>query len=114
MRKSVTKVLILCLAVSLAVAGCARTEKAESGRQAIEIAKTMDTVQQKTDYLVSQAKAFYNSDEFQNVIDVTQYILRYLDKDSPAARELLDKAQTQLTAHMKKTAEALKKSFASK
>ena len=73
-------VLIIC--VSLLVSGCG-APKAESSGVAIAEAKTMQTPQQKMDYLVGQAKAFYNSKQFQDTVDIAQYILRFLDKDSP-------------------------------
>jgi hypothetical protein len=85
---------------SFAILGCG-AQKAESGRAAIDIAKTMQTVQEKTNYLISQAKVFYNSKDFQSAVDIAQHVLVYLDKDSQAARDILEKAKEQLQARAK-------------
>ena len=89
-------IIILSLFSSLILVGCAQ-EKAASSREAIELAKAMETVQPKADYLIKQARAFYNSKEFQQSIDIAQYILRAVDKDSQAAKDLLEKAKQALT-----------------
>ncbi|MBN2120300.1 MAG: hypothetical protein JW734_04530 [Candidatus Omnitrophica bacterium] len=80
--------------------GCSQN-KAESSSQAIEIAKSMGTVKEKVDYLIGQAKTFQASKEFQSAIDVAQYILGYLDKDSTAAKNLLEKAKEALAQQAK-------------
>lgn len=91
------KLLLLALAVCLVLAGCGG-EKAASSREAIQTAKAMETTQEKMDYLIGQAKTFYSSKEFQQAIDVAQYVLQYLDKDSQEAKDLLEKAKDQLAA----------------
>jgi len=110
MKKGLTIIIAICLVTGLSLVGCG-AEKADSSQDAIQTAKTMATVQEQTDYLVKQAKDFYSSDDFQGAIDIAQYVLRYLDKDSKAAQEILQKAKDQLTAQVKKQAEDLKKSF---
>ncbi len=110
MRKFLSIILVLCLAGGLFVSGCGPV-KADSSQQAIANAKTMGTVQEKTDYLVAQAKAFYNSKQFQGAVDIAQYVLTYLDRDSQAAKSLLEKAKADLTAQMKQSAEDLRKTF---
>ena len=101
---------VFILAVAFALSSCG-PQKAGSSKEAIDIAKTMATTQEQTKYLIGQAKAYINSDEFQNAIDVLQYVLRYLDKDSPEAKELLKKAQEDLTAQLKQKAEEARKAF---
>jgi hypothetical protein len=103
-------IIIGCIMLSFAVAGCG-AQKAESSRAAIDTAKAMQTVQEKTDYLVSQAKAFYNSKDFQGAVDIAQHVLRYLDKDSQAAKDLLEKAKQQLTAQAQGMMDQAKKDF---
>jgi len=109
-KKVLAVMLVLCLASGVVLTGCGPA-KADSSRQAIANTKDMQTVQEKTDYLVAQAKAFYNSDDFQGSIDIAQYILTYLDRDSQAAKNLLVSAKEGLSAQMQKAAEDLKKSF---
>ena len=83
--------------IGLAVSGCGAKKEASSGA-AIDYAKTLETTQQQVDYLVGQAKAFYNSKEFQGAVDIAQYILAYLDADNAQAEDLLNKAKEQLQA----------------
>jgi len=85
-------VFLLSLAV---IAGCSG-QKAESSKAAIEMAKTMETVKAQTDYLISQAKAFYNSKDFQQAVDTAQYVLQNLDKDNQTAKDLIEKAKAKL------------------
>jgi alkyl sulfatase BDS1-like metallo-beta-lactamase superfamily hydrolase len=96
------------MVTSFIVSGCG-AQKAESSRAAIDTAKAMQTVGEKTNYLVSQAKAFYNSKDFQSAVDIAQHILVYLDKDSQAAKDLLAKAKNQLQAQAKGMLDQAKK-----
>ncbi len=98
---------ILVLFCSLAVAGCG-SKKAASSSEAINVSKTMETVQEKVNYLVEQAKAFYDSKDFQQTVKVAQYILQSLDKDSQQAKTLLEKAKTAILEAAKTAAEDMK------
>ncbi len=111
MRKTAAIILTLCIAVSFMVTGCG-AQKAGSSTAAIDYSKSLATVQEKTTYLVGQAKSFYNSKDFQGAVDIAQYVLRYLDKDSTAAKSLLQEAQEGLTAQLKAKADEVKKGFA--
>ncbi len=93
MRKLAAVLVVAGIFVSL-VAGC--TQKAASSKDAIENSKTMQTVQQKADYLIGQAKAFYNSKDFQQAVDIAQYVLSNVDKDSVQAKDLIEKAKAEL------------------
>lgn len=95
MQKRFLPLLVLSLVLSIGLVGCG-PKKAESSKDAITVAKAMETAEEKADYLVSQAKAFYNSKEFQQAIDTAQYILRYVDKDSQEAKNLIEKAKDAL------------------
>ena len=108
MSKLFIVMLAGCLVVALTLAGCGE-KKVASSNEAIQTAKSMETAQEKVDYLIGQAKAFYNSKEFQGAVDIAQYILRYVDKDSQAAKDLLEKAKNQLTAAAKGAVEDVKK-----
>ena len=107
MKKILVLLLIAGLSFGIALTGCG--QKAESSGEAINTAKTMETVQEKTQYLIGQAKAFYSSKEFQDAVDVAQYVLRYLDKDSQEAKNLLAKAKEALTAKAKSAVADVKK-----
>jgi hypothetical protein len=100
MKGIFTSLLVAILIVSVSLTGCG-AKKAESSKEAIDMAKTMETAQEKANYLIGQAKAFYNSKEFQDAVDVAQYVLRYVDKDSQQAKDLVEKAKAQLTSAAK-------------
>ncbi|MDP8298506.1 MAG: hypothetical protein P9L88_01175 [Candidatus Tantalella remota] len=111
MKRTTAIILTMCIMAAFVTAGCG-AQKAGSSTAAIDYSKTLATVQEKTTYLVGQAKSFYNSKDFQGSVDIAQYVLRYLDKDSAAAKSLLQKAQEGLTAQLKQKAEEVKKGFA--
>ena len=67
-----------------------------TSKSAISAAAGLKTVQEKVAYLIAQAKALYNSQKFQEVVNITQYILTNLDKGSLSAKNLLTKAKEQL------------------
>lgn len=107
MRKGLLLSLIICVAIAgVSFLGC--TKKAASSTAAIEASKALGSAQQKVEYLVAQAKAFYNSKDFQQAIDIAQYILAYIDKNSAEAKSLLDKAKADLAAMGQKKLDDLK------
>jgi hypothetical protein len=110
MKKGLLVIMALCLVASIALVGCG-PQKAGSSREAINTAKTMQTPQEQAQYLVGQAKAFINSDEFQNAIDVLQYVLASVDRDNPQAKALLEQAKDALAAQAKGAAKDVKESF---
>ncbi len=102
MKHHVTLVTVLVICGMLAGFGCA--QKAASAREAIESSKTLKTAQEQAAMLVKQAELFYSSKEFQQAIDIAQYILSNLDKDSAQAKSLLEKATSDLKAAATKAA----------
>ena len=64
----------------------------------------MKTAQEKANYLISQAKAFYNSKQFQSAVDLGQYVLNRIDANSQQAKDLIAKAKEQLQAAAQKAA----------
>ncbi len=99
-------VFVLCLGLLTAVWGC--TQKAENAQAAIEQSEQHATVDAKVDYLVGQANAFLNSDEFNEAIKTAQHILRNLDQDSQTAQGIIEKARAALEQEVGKTAEEMK------
>lgn len=101
MKKILFVSLALCFLVGMLVnAGC--TKAASSANEAIQSAQALPTIKEKTDYLVKQAEAFYNSKEFQQAIQVAQYVLSNLDQNSQPAQSLIEKAKVQLQAAAQK------------
>ncbi|MGB2600065.1 MAG: hypothetical protein WBB86_07575 [Candidatus Omnitrophota bacterium] len=101
MKKGLIIVMALCLAASITLVGCG-AQKAESGTAAIDNAKALKTTDEQAKYLMGQAQAFINVKEFQYAVDVLQYVLRYLDKDSAEAKQLLRKAQDAMAVEMQR------------
>jgi outer membrane murein-binding lipoprotein Lpp len=96
MRKLMFLMLIGALLSGILVSGCSKDGTALSSAEAIDIAKTLESTQEKIDFLTKEANALYRSEKFQDVVDITQYILTYLERDSKTAKDLLDKAKAKL------------------
>jgi len=94
-RRSVSAAVI-CLFFAVLFSGCAQQPTAAGSKEAIDIASGMQTMQEKAAFLMKEAQAFYSSDKFQDAIDTAQYVLRYVDKDSQAAKDLIEKAKQEL------------------
>lgn len=107
MKKRIGILTVCMLLVCVALTGC--TKKAVSSSEAINNAKALQTTEQKTDYLVGQGNAFVSSKEYQSAIDVAQYILSNLDKESQEAKAILEKAKAQLAAAAKEVAADVQK-----
>ncbi len=101
------KIVSLCLVVGIAItaffgSGCAK--KSASASEAIKNSQTMGTVQEKVDYLIAQAKLFYNSKQYQDAVQAAQYVLNNIDRNSQAAKDMVEKATTQLKNYANKAA----------
>jgi hypothetical protein len=99
--------IVACLFVLSFISACG-SKKAESSGAAIDAAKAIESVQEKADYLIGQAKAFYSSKQFDEAIKIAQYVLAYVDKNSGEAQILIEKARAELEAMARKKAEELK------
>ncbi|MFC1709243.1 hypothetical protein ACFL2J_04210 [Candidatus Omnitrophota bacterium] len=73
-----------------------------SAEEIIEEAKEFSTTAEKVSFLLGEAGAFYdgfyNSEKFQNTIDIAQHILQYLDADSQQAKDLIKEAKEALVS----------------
>lgn len=97
MKKALVLGIIVCFGLGLFLSvGCAK--KSSSSNEAIQNSESLKTVQEKANYLIGQAQAFYNSKEYQKAIDTAQYVLNKLDNTSQAAKDLIEKAKSQLQA----------------
>ena len=97
MRKVLLLILAGILICSVAVTGCAQ-KKAESSKEAINTAKAMDSAEKQMKYLESQANAFLKAKEYTDAVELSNYVLRNLDKESKKAREILDQATKEMRA----------------
>ncbi len=107
MRKFIVVMSAVCFLAGVALVGCG-PKRAASSRDAIDASKVMQTVDEKVDYLMGQANAFYNSKEYDQAIEIAQYVLAGLDKNSTAAKDLITKAKGKLAALAEQKADELK------
>ena len=110
MNKALLITVLLTGAV-LAVSSCSQQPKAANSRQAIEQSKAMSTTQEQAKYLVSQANAFVNSNNFDEAIQTAKYILANLDADSAEAKSIIEKAAAELKNVAMQKTEEMKKSL---
>ncbi|MFA6218125.1 MAG: tetratricopeptide repeat protein [Candidatus Omnitrophota bacterium] len=109
------KIILLSIIVIVLVAaiGCQQassmTGAAATSSAAIETSKSMPSSQQKIDYLITQARSFYESKKFQDAVNTAQYVLSALDKNSADAKSLLEKAKQQLQAAVQSRVTDVKK-----
>ena len=96
MKAFTTIMLVCCLVLNLGLIACTQQQKTMFTKDVIKISKTLQTTKEKVDYIITHAKAAYNSKDFQQTIDLTRYVLRALDKNSPQAKNLLAKAREAL------------------
>ena len=94
---------------SAMVTGCA--QKAASSSEAIQHAKTLKTPQEQANYLISQAKAFLNSKQYQEAVKIAQHVLSNVDNNSQAAQDILAQAKTRLASAAQGAVQDLKKQF---
>jgi vancomycin resistance protein YoaR len=111
MRKGIVILSTAVFVLTIATIGCSRPTPAESSRAAISKAAAMDTVEKKLNYLVDQAKTMYKSEKFQDSIDIARYILRWVDKDSQIAKDILRDAQEALRAKAQDAFSGMKKTM---
>jgi len=102
----ITSVLGLCLCLILV--GCGQ-KKAATSEEAVSNARAMETTQEKVDYLIKQAEAFYKSEQYKDAVKSAQYVLKNLEKDSEEAREIIAKAQKELGSAVEGAIKDMKK-----
>ena len=110
MKQIVSALSVAGLCLGLILAGCGQ-KKAASSEEAIANATAMETTQDKVDYLIDQAGAFYDSKQYEDAVESAKYILRNLEKDSEEAKEMLAKAQRELGSVVQDAMKNLKEGF---
>jgi len=103
MMKKFIPVLCACAVAVALISGCG-AKKEESGKAAIEKSKTLTTTEEQLNYLEGQADAFYKSKEYQEAINIVQYMLNNLDKEAEKAKQLLEQSTEGLKKEADKTA----------
>lgn len=102
MKKTALFLLVVCVAAGMSLAGCAQKPESSNASEAINTASSMATAQEQAKYLVKEANAFINSQQFDEAVKAAKYVLSKLDPESAEAKSILEKAK----AEIKKLAEA--------
>ena len=90
--------LLAAIAIAMVIAvGCGKL--ATSSSEAIQHAQTLKTPARQADYLVNRAKAFVDSEDYQEAIQTAQYVLLSVDSRSQAAKDLLEQAKSKLATN---------------
>ena len=108
MKKIALVLLVMAISFSSVLVGCG-PKKTESSSAAINTSEALTSVQEKVDYLLKQANAFYNSKEYKDAIDLAQYALLNLDKNSQGAKSMIEKATNKLKAEAQSMAAEMQK-----
>jgi len=114
MRKRTIFLGVLCLVFVFGFIGCAPKPTTANSKEAIAQAKGLETVEDQAQYLIGEAKAFISSKKFQESVNIAQYVLSNLDKNSTDAKSLLEKAKAGLKVEVEKRVEEAKKEFKGK
>jgi hypothetical protein len=101
-----TTTIILCVLLALSSSSCA-PKRAISSEEAISTANSMDTSQEKIDYLIPHAQTFYDSGRYREAIETAQYILKNLDNDSQEARKILARIRKEAEVSAQEVKETL-------
>lgn len=97
MRQGIGTLVVAAFVIGSAlVVGCEK--KVTSSSEAIQHAQALKTPQEQANYLIAQAQAFLNSKRYQDAVQTAQYVLSQIDSNSQAAKDLLEKAKTQLAS----------------
>jgi len=97
MKKFNIYVIFFCV-LTVMLAGCAQKPESTDSKQAISNAQKLQDVQAQAQYLIKEANAFLNSQQFDQAINTAKYVLANLDKNSQEAQSIIEQAQAKLKA----------------
>ena len=112
MRKSILLMMVLML-IGAGMSGCAQQPKSANAKEAIDQSKSMKTVEEQAKYLVGQANAFLNSQNFDQAVQTAKYVLANVDANSQDAKSILEKATAEMKRMAQQKVEEMKKSMGS-
>jgi vacuolar-type H+-ATPase subunit H len=92
MRRISYALFAAAICIGLALAACS-PKKAATSEEAITIAGAMETTEEKVDYLIFQAKAFFESEQYKDAAASARHVLKKLDADSEEARKIFEEAR---------------------
>ncbi len=98
MKKTHLYFAVLCLSAAFVAVGCAQKPESADSKQAISNAQKLQDVKAQADYLIKEANAFLNSQQFDQAVNTAKYVLANLDKESQQAKSIIEQAQVKLKA----------------
>ena len=109
MKKTFIVMVAIVLSLGMLLTACGpRVKKAESSRAAVEAAKNIQgKLSGRVNYLLQQARAFYDAKDYRGAVDITQYILWHMDRNSKEAQDMLVKAKQSLADEIKAKRDAV-------
>jgi len=108
LKKNVTSLVAMALALTLSLMGCAQQPKSANSNDAVQQSKQLKSTEEQVKFLISEANAFINSEKIDEAVKTSQYILSKLDSNSSEAKSILEKAKAGREAgSMEKRARAI-------
>ena len=86
--------LVAALLAPVLLEGC--SNRATTSSEAIQHAKTLGTPSHQEEYLIVQARAFFNAKNYQEAMTTAQYVLASVDGRSQDAQSVLEQVKRQL------------------
>lgn len=101
-------ILLVILFLSPSIMGC-EENKLPSVTQVIDQSKFEGAQEKQVDYLIQEARKFYDSKEYKEALELAQYTLTYLDQHSQQALDLIQKIKDQLSVVASSAAQDIRK-----
>lgn len=104
------KILFVSLICSLVVIGCAQNPESANSKEAIDYAKTLETVEEQADYLIKEANAFISSEQYEEAISTAKHVLSNVNVEQykEEAQAIIEEAKTKIEAMAKAKVEDAK------
>ena len=87
---------VVCAMLVVSVYGCNSKPKAKNANEAVAQSKNMPDVKAQADYLVSEAKAFLNSKQYDEAMKTAQYIASNFQESAAEAQKIIEQSAQEL------------------
>ena len=108
MKRITTVLVAVSFVFAVGIMGCSQKPQSANSSEAIEQAKTLQSVEEQAKFLGKEANAFINSEQFDEAIKTAKYVLSKLDKESQEAKSLIERAKQELETMAREKAEEAK------
>ena len=101
-------ITFLCCVFVVSLMGCAQQPKSANSGEAIKNADQLSTVQEKVNYLESEAKAFISQKRYDDALKTANYVLSKFQADAKEAQQIVERAKSELEALAKEKSQQMK------